>query len=90
MGSGVGSGILNTNFEKHYVEVFLWWKNHMDMLRLFGLFVCVSLAFIFPMYSYNMSDALIVHSTTGTIISCIVVISIFSSYVTTEDVLRES
>ncbi len=41
------------------------------MFRLIGLLTCVSLAFIFPIYAYNLTETVIIHSVTGTIISCI-------------------
>ena len=60
------------------------------MLRLFGLFVCVSLAFVFPQYTYVETLATLTQNIISTVASCVIVIAIFPSYVTTEDVLRES
>jgi hypothetical protein len=60
------------------------------MLRLFGLVVCVSLAFIFPILAYEINQTAMVYNVVSTVVSCVVVIAIFSRYVTTEDVLRES
>jgi hypothetical protein len=60
------------------------------MLRLFGLFTCVLLAFVFPSLAYDYNQTAISINIISTVVSCVVVIAIFSRYVTTEDVLRES
>ena len=61
-----------------------------NMLRLFGLFVCVSLAFVFPslVYEYNPTDTALDIITT--VFSCIIVMLIFSNYGTAEGILHES
>ena len=61
-----------------------------NMLRLFGLLACVLLAFVFPILAYEYNQTAISINIISTVVSCVVVIAIFSSYVTTEDVLRES
>jgi len=42
-----------------------------NMFRLIGLLTCVSLAFIFPMYAYNLTETVIIHFVSGTLSSCI-------------------
>jgi hypothetical protein len=61
-----------------------------NMLRLFGLLTCVLLAFVFPIYAYEYNQTAMVYNVVSTVFSCVVAIAIFPSYVTTEDVLRES
>ena len=60
------------------------------MLRLFGLFTCVSLAFVFPSwaYEYNPTDTTL--DIIATVFSCIIVMLIFSNYGTAEEILHES
>jgi hypothetical protein len=44
------------------------------MFRLLGLFTCVSLAFIFPMWAYELNTELIIEFTGITVIGCIITI----------------
>jgi len=44
------------------------------MFRVLGLFTCVSLAFIFPMWAYKLNGELIAEFAGITIIGCIIVI----------------
>jgi hypothetical protein len=60
------------------------------MLRLFGLFVCVSLAFVFPQYTYVETLETLIQDIISTVASCVIVIAIFSRYVTTEIDLQKN
>ena len=44
------------------------------MFRILGLITCVSLAFIFPMWAYELNAELIAEFTGITIIGCVIVI----------------
>ena len=60
------------------------------MLRLFGLFVCVSLAFVFPSLVYEYNPTTTSLDIIATVFSCIIVMLIFSNYGTAEEILHES
>ena len=47
------------------------------MLRLFGLFTCVSLAFVFPILVYDYNQIAMSINIITTVVSCVVVIAIF-------------
>jgi hypothetical protein len=49
------------------------------MLRLYGLFACVFLAFVFPILAYEYNQTAMVYNAVSTVFSCVVVIAIFSS-----------
>ena len=48
------------------------------MLRLYGLFACVFLAFVFPMYAYVPSNTLTLYSVSSTIVFGVIVLGIAS------------
>jgi len=43
------------------------------MLRLFGLFTCVSLAFIFPIFAYDLNERVISDAVISTTIGTVVI-----------------
>jgi len=49
-----------------------------DMLRLFGLVVCVSLAFIFPLLVYETNNAVLFDAVVSTTVFSIIIIKLFS------------
>ena len=47
------------------------------MLRLFGLFVCVSLAFVFPLYAYETNIAVVSDAIISTSVFSVIIIALF-------------
>ena len=47
------------------------------MLRLFGLFVCVSLAFVFPLYVYETNIAVVSDAIISTSVFSVIIIALF-------------
>ena len=47
------------------------------MLRLFGLFVCVSLTFIFPLLAYEINNGVLFHAVASTTVFFVIIIAIF-------------
>ena len=48
------------------------------MLRLFGLFVCVSLAFVFPLLAYQINYTVVFHAIISTSVFSVIIIALFS------------
>ena len=47
------------------------------MLRLFGLFVCVSLAFVFPLYAYETNSVVVSDAIISTSVFSVIIIALF-------------
>ena len=47
------------------------------MLRLFGLFVCVSLAFVFPLYAYEINSTVVSDAIISTSVFVVIIIALF-------------
>ena len=47
------------------------------MLRLFGLFVCVSLAFVFPLYAYETNSTVVSDAIISTSVFSVIIIVLF-------------
>ena len=48
-----------------------------SMLRLFGLFVCVSLAFVFPLWAYETNSTVVSDAIISTSIFVVIIIALF-------------
>ena len=48
-----------------------------NMLRLFGLFVCVSLAFVFPLYAYEINSTVVSDAIISTSVFSVIIIALF-------------
>ena len=48
------------------------------MLRLFGLFVCVSLAFAFPLLAYKINSTVVFHAIISTSVFSVIIMALFS------------
>jgi len=49
-----------------------------NMLRLFGLFVCVSLAFVFPLLAYQINYTVVFHAIISTSVFSVIIMALFS------------
>ena len=47
------------------------------MLRIFGLFVCVSLAFVFPLYAFETNIAVVSDAIISTSVFSVIIIALF-------------